>query len=130
VAIQWSRSIDNVDWLEASELYRAAPLGDKPPKMLQLAFSNSMFRCFAYDEGVLVGIGRALADGVDCSYICDVAVLPTHQGTGLGREIVGRLVELSKEHKKVILYSVPGKESFYRGSPEPCSTGNCRLTRR
>jgi len=113
--IEWSQSIGNVDWHEASELYRVAPLGNKPPEKLQLAFSNSMFCCLAYEEGALVGIGRALADGVDCSYICDVAVLPTHQGTGLGREIVGRLVALSKGHKKIILYSVPGKESFYQG---------------
>ena len=40
--------------------------------------------------------GRALADGADCSYICDVAVLPSHQGTGLGREVVARLVEASR----------------------------------
>ena len=59
-------------------------------------------------------MGRALADGVDCSYICDVAVLPSHQGTGLGKEIVTRLVNLSQGHKKIILYSVPGKEPFYR----------------
>jgi predicted N-acetyltransferase YhbS len=61
-----------------------------------------------------VGAGRALADGADCSYICDVAVLPSHQGTGLGKEIVSRLVALSRGHKKIILYSVPGKEPFYR----------------
>jgi predicted N-acetyltransferase YhbS len=55
-----------------------------------------------------------LADGVDCSYICDVAVLPSHQGTGLGKEIVAKLVALSAGHKKIILYAVPGKEPFYR----------------
>ena len=74
-----------------------------------------MFRFFVYDSGQLVGVGRALADGVDCSYICDVAVLPAHQGKGLGTEIVPKLVSLSAGHKKIILYSVPGKESFYRG---------------
>jgi predicted acetyltransferase len=61
-----------------------------------------------------VGVGRALADGIDCSYICDVAVLPSHQGTGLGKEIIASLVRLSAGHKKIILYAVPGKEAFYR----------------
>ena len=42
------------------------------------------------------------------------ALLPSHQGTGLGREMVKRLVEASRGHKKIILYSVPGKEGFYR----------------
>ena len=52
---------------------------------------------------------------MDCSYLCDVAVLPSHQGTGLGKQVVERLLQLSRGHKKIILYSVPGKEPFYRG---------------
>ena len=114
MSLIWSDAIDNVDWDELTALYRAAPLGNKNPSGLKTAFSNSLFRCFAYEDGKLVGVGRALADGVDCSYICDVAVLPSHQGTGLGKEIVTRLVNLSQGHKKIILYSVPGKEPFYR----------------
>ena len=74
----WSSSIDNLDWLELAALYRAAPLGNKTPEGLRTAFTNSMFKCFVYEKGKLVGVGRALADGVDCSYICDVALLPSH----------------------------------------------------
>jgi ribosomal protein S18 acetylase RimI-like enzyme len=114
MSLVWSDAIDKLDWDELSALYRAAPLGNKNPSSLKTAFSNSMFRCFARDGGKLVGVGRALADGVDCSYLCDVAVLPSHQGTGLGKEIVARLVSLSRDHKKIILYAVPGKEPFYR----------------
>jgi predicted N-acetyltransferase YhbS len=61
-----------------------------------------------------VGAGRALADGADCSYLCDIAVLPSHQGTGLGQQIVRSLVERSRGHRKIILYAVPGKEPFYK----------------
>jgi len=114
VTIEWIYSLDNLDWDELSALYRAAPLGNKKPSDLKIAFSNSMFRAFVYDSGKLVGVGRALADGVDCSYICDVALLPSHQGRGLGKEIVTKLVELSSGHKKIILYAVPGKEPLYR----------------
>lgn len=110
----WSHSIDGLDWNELSALYDAAPLGSKNPSGLRTAFTNSMFRCFVYEDGKIVGVGRALADGVDCSYICDVALLPSHQGLGLGKQIVAKLVELSSAHKKIILYSVPGKESFYK----------------
>lgn len=110
----WSYSIDGVEWNELSALYEAAPLGNKNPSGLKTAFANSMFKCFVYDDGKLVGVGRALADGVDCSYICDVALLPSHQGLGLGKQIVAKLLELSRGHKKIILYSVPGKESFYK----------------
>ena len=111
---EWKHSLESVRWEELSNLYRVAPLGDKKPRDLETAFSNSMFKCFVFDSGELVGAGRALADGVDCSYLCDIAVLPTHQGLGIGRGIVSRLVDLSKGHKKIILYTAPGKESFYR----------------
>ncbi len=112
--IQWSSSTDLVDWPELSVMYRLAPLGNKSAAWLQTAFSNSMFKFFARDDGMLVAAGRAVADGVDCSYICDIAVRPSHQGQGLGREIIERLVAASRGHRKIILYAVPGKEDFYR----------------
>jgi predicted N-acetyltransferase YhbS len=67
-----------------------------------------------FAAGQLIGAGRALADGVDCSYICDVAVHPDYQGAGIGQGIISRLVEQSRGHRKIILYAVPGKEPFYR----------------
>jgi len=112
--LDWKQSTEGVDWEELSALYRAAPLGDKPPDHLRKVFSNSLFVSFVRDDGKLVGAGRALADGGDCSYICDIAVLPSHQGTGLGKRLVGDLVERSRGHKKIILYAVPGREPFYR----------------
>ena len=111
--LHWTRSIEQLDWLELAALYRAAPLGDKSPEGLKTAFTHSMFKCLVYEDGKLVGAGRVLADGVDCAYICDVAVLPSHQGAGLGKQIVARLVEASRGHRKIILYAVPGKEAFY-----------------
>jgi predicted GNAT family acetyltransferase len=69
--------------------------------------------CFVYADGVLVGAGRALADGVDCAYIGGVVVHPDHQGRGVGEAIVGKLVELSHGHTKIILYANPGTEPFY-----------------
>lgn len=114
MALEWIYSSENVDWEELSALYLAAPLGHKDPSDLKIAFANSMFKCFVYDSGRLIAAGRALADGRDCSYICDVAVHPSHQGLGIGRDVVSRLVDLSKDHKKIILYAAPGKEPFYR----------------
>ncbi len=91
-----------------------APLAEKKPDDLKRAFSNSMYKCFVFDGGMLVGAGRAVADGVDCSYLCDVAVHPKFQGRGLGAAIVDKLVELSAGHDKIILYANPGTEDFYR----------------
>lgn len=114
MSIAWSHSLDGIDWAELEALYRAAPLGNKSAAGLRSVYTNSRYHCFALEQGRIVGAGRALADGADCSYLCDVAVAPTHQGTGVGKEIVAKLLELSAGHKKIILYSVPGKEAFYR----------------
>ena len=109
----WVYDHSEVDWDELSELYRIAPLGEKSPEDLAIVFSNSKFKCFIYLDNTLVGIGRALADGVDCSYICDVAVHPEYQGLRLGKQIVEKLVARSEGHRKIILYANPGKEGFY-----------------
>ena len=114
MAFEWRYSSDDVDWDALSNLYRIAPLGEKKPADLKVVFSNSLFKCFVYEGSKLIGAGRALADGMDCSYICDIAVHPDHQGVGLGKDLVAKLVSLSKGHKKIILYAVAGKEPFYR----------------
>ena len=111
--IKWKFNHNDVDWNELSNLYKIAPLGDKKPDDLKVVFSNSMYKCFVYNEKTLVGVGRALADGFDCSYICDVAIHPDFQGRGIGKDIVNKLVEFSKGHKKTILYANIGKEPFY-----------------
>lgn len=110
----WVCDDSAVDWGELSELYRKAPLGEKSPTDLRTVFSNSRFKCFVYVNEELVGVGRALADGLDCAYIADVAVHPEFQGQGLGTAIIERLVSLSSGHKKIILYANPGTEGFYK----------------
>lgn len=77
MALTWSDSLAGFDWSELEALYRLAPLGNKSAAGLQMVFTNSRYRVFAFEDGRLVGAGRALADGADCSYICDVAVMLT-----------------------------------------------------
>jgi GNAT superfamily N-acetyltransferase len=110
----WIDHAGSVDWGGLSELYRLAPLGNKSPDALATVFGNSMFVCFVYAGDVLVGAGRALADGLDCAYLADVAVHPDHQRKGLGQAIIRNLVDASRGHKKIILYANPGTEGFYR----------------
>lgn len=114
-AITWVDAIDDIDWHELAALYRAAPLADKHPDKLRQAFSNSMFTRFGFENEVLVAAGRVLADGVDVAYLCDVAILPSHQGRGLGRQLVAHLVERARGHDKIFLYAAQGKEGFYTG---------------
>lgn len=113
--LAWSDALDDAGWAGLAALFDASPpMGGKQPADLKIAFGNSMFRCFVHDGGKLVGVGRVLADGVYAAYIGDIAVHPDHRGIGLGKQIVTELLRLSAGHKKIILYSVPGSEAFYR----------------
>jgi ribosomal protein S18 acetylase RimI-like enzyme len=112
--IEFKDSDKDINWDTMSDLYKRAPLGNKSASDLRTVFENSKFKCFVFVKNELIGAGRALADGLDCSYICDVAILPEYQGKGIGSKIVSNLVEKSRGHKKIILYSVPGSEGFYK----------------
>lgn len=109
----WVHDLGAVDLDQLAHLYQIAPLGHQPPEALRTVFGHRMFVCFVYTGDTLVGAGRALADGRDCSYIAHVAVHPDHQGRGLGTALIRRLVDLSRGHKKIILYANPGTEDFY-----------------
>ncbi len=52
------------------------------------------------------------SDSIDNFNWDELAAL--YHAAPLGQQIVERLVELSRGHKKIILYAVPGKEPFYR----------------
>nr|WP_320189989.1 GNAT family N-acetyltransferase [uncultured Desulfobacter sp.] len=111
--LNWSYHTDNIDWDELSMLYTIAPLGIKPVDYLKKVLKNSMFKCFVYHKTKLIGAGRAVADGMDCAYLCDIVVHPEFQGKGIGKSIVHKLLARSEGHKKIILYANPGKEAFY-----------------
>lgn len=103
----------SIDWNELAHLYKIAPLGNKNPDDLKIVFSNSMYKCFVYDGTILIGVGRAIADGVDVSYLCDVAVHPEYQRCGIGKQIVRKLLEFSTGYNKILLFASMGKEPFY-----------------
>jgi ribosomal protein S18 acetylase RimI-like enzyme len=109
----WSSDLTEIDWNELCELFEAAPLGTRDPVKLEETFRNSKYRSFLFVDSKLVGVGRALADGHDCSYVCDIAVHPDYQGKGFGKKIVRKLIDQSSGHEKIILYANPGKEGFY-----------------
>lgn len=110
---QWFYDSQNLDWSELAHLYKIAPLGDRKIENLQISFSNSKYKCFVYDNKKLIGVGRSVADGIDVSYLCDVAIHPDYQKLGIGKAIVTRLVDFSQGYNKIILFASIGKEPFY-----------------
>lgn len=84
---------------------------DVIPAMVRNSF------CFAalFAGSELVGMGRALSDGVSDAYIQDVVVRTDFRGQGWGQKIVKRLVEeLRAEGIDWIgLIGAPGTKEFY-----------------
>ena len=102
-------------------LYRAAGWfgPSDPAPELDAMIANSFAVSAAFDSaGCLVGMARALSDGVSDAYILDVVVDPAHRSRGIGREIVKRLADhlASCGVDWIVCVGVPGTESFYRAA--------------
>ncbi len=74
--------------------------------------------CFAAaydDQGRMIGMGRAISDGVSDAYIQDVVVDPGWRRQGVGAAIMAALMKrLREQHINWIgLIAEPGSESFY-----------------
>jgi len=71
---------------------RAGFCNGRTPTQYAAAFANSVVR-LAYDGDALVGMARAVTDGVRCATIFDVCVAPSHRGRGIGKALVRSLNE-------------------------------------
>ena len=78
-------------------LRRAAGLGKKSVEAAERGLPNTIFGVQVFHKGQPVGIARLVGDG-GCHYqAVDVAVLPEHQGHGLGKLLVGEITRHFRE---------------------------------
>ena len=67
----------------------------------------------------IIGMGKLIGDNAIFWCLVDVWVLPEHQGRGIGKNIVDRLVQYAKDNSipgtsiSVFLMAAKGKEGFY-----------------
>ena len=77
---------------------------------------SSTFKfAIAKAEGRIIGMGRAISDGVSDAYIQDVTVDQKYRKKGIGSGIIRLLVKSLKAEKIgwIGLISEPGAENFY-----------------
>jgi len=85
------------------------------------ALDNSLFTVVAIDDatGEVLGMGRIVGDGAVICYVQDLVIIPGHQGKGVGRVIVNRLIDFVKSIQEdgteimLALMCAKGREAFY-----------------
>ncbi|AQQ51853.1 GNAT family N-acetyltransferase [Planococcus lenghuensis] len=84
-------------------------------EQLHTAISNSYFMTCAYDGEQLVGFGRVISDGIYQTFIGDMIVHPDYQQQGIGKSILGSLVDQCRLDgiKWIQLTCAKGKMAFY-----------------
>lgn len=74
--------------------------------------------CFvgAFVEKRMIGMGRAISDGVSDAYIHDIVVLNQYRNLGIGRGIVQRIVRHLRDKgiDWIGLVGKPGTQQFYK----------------
>jgi GNAT superfamily N-acetyltransferase len=82
---------------------------------LGAAIARSWHAVSVYDGERLVGYGRVISDGVHHALIVDMIVAPSHQGKGIGRGILKRILDRCRQHgiRDVQLFAAKGKAGFY-----------------
>ena len=102
----------DIDWQLVPEILKSVGMSFHDAEIHRKTFTASASVVFVFDDQQLIGFGRAISDGLIQAAIYDVAVLPSYQGLGIGKQIIERIVE-SLPGCNFILYASPGKELFY-----------------
>lgn len=91
-------------------------LGERRPvnddKRLGKMVSFASITVTARDNGLLVGVSRAISDFAYCTYLSDLAVDVTYQKSGIGKELIRR-TKLEAPEAKLILLSAPAAREYY-----------------
>ncbi len=81
------------------------------------SLANSLYHVVALHDEALIGMARVVGDGAMYFYIQDVAVVPPHQGRGVGALLMGRVMGYLAGHAPekafVGLFAVEGTLPFY-----------------
>ena len=80
---------------EIDSLYRSVGWSAyySQPQLLRDAFAHSLYILGAYDEERLVGIVRAVGDGISVVFLQDLLVHPQYQRRGIGRRLIAAVLK-------------------------------------
>ena len=103
---------EGIHWQEVADVLRRSGLSDRSAKEQETIFTNSYAVVFVYDKERIVGVGRALSDGVCQAAIYNIALDEEYQGYGIGRRLIEFLLD-QVNGQNVILYTHPRTVTLY-----------------
>ena len=96
-----------------STLGPTRPLGNGERVQAYLDSSNLIVTA-RNAAGRLVGLFRGMTDWHWVCYCADLAVAESHQGQGIGRQLMDKAAEILGPGCTIVLLSLPGAEGFYQ----------------
>ena len=90
MSLQLHAAIPDID--SYRHLRREAGLSEKTSDAAAIGLPNSLYAVQAFDGELVVGMGRVIGDGGLFFQVVDIAVLPAHQGQGLGKMIMREIM--------------------------------------
>ncbi|PFA67707.1 GNAT family N-acetyltransferase [Bacillus sp. AFS015802] len=103
---------DKLDEIEA--VYHSVGWVKHTNDVISKVFQRSDVISIAVCDGRIVGVGRALTDGVFNAAIYDIVVHRDHQRKGIASQIMKNLLEQLKDISCIQLIATTGNEAFYR----------------
>ena len=95
----------------------AAGLDKRDPEAAEAGLANTLFGVCVESDGLIVGTGRIIGDGGLFFQVVDVAVVPEHQGVGLGAMVMDALMSCLRDNAStdayVQLIAEEGATRFY-----------------
>lgn len=76
----------------------ASGLRPRTKEAAQRGLPATLFAVQVLFDNEPVGMGRVIGDGGCCYEVVDIAVLPEHQGKGVGKKIMGEIMSYLQAH--------------------------------
>ena len=102
----------NIDFSQVWEILHFYGLSDLDIDTQEKVFKSSYAVVFLMDGKKIIGVGRAISDGITLATLCNIAVRDAYRGNGLGKVILDNLLK-QVEGCNVTLYTHPKHIGLY-----------------
>lgn len=106
------KSCKDIDFSQVCEILQFYGLSNFDIDTQAKVFKNSYAVVFLLNEKKIIGVGRAISDGICQAALYNIAVRDEYRGNGLGKVIVDQLLK-QVDGCNVILYTHPKHIGLY-----------------